>query len=864
MQKSKKILLSVIGILALAALGWLAYYLFHFVFYNDYQSYLSQYETEEGSEFKALPGGGDVEGYELCAENDLLKLYIEKATANVAVYDKRSGTIVYSNPSNVETDSYANSAVSKNYLRSQLIISYINESKTEGTMDSFSYSVDRGQMSMESIENGVRVIYQIGDLESITGIVPQYISGETLERVLALMSEADAKSTKLKYKESPVAENYYELLEATMNGKSQLRKLNKYFEEAGFTIEDYNREMEGSGVEFDPPISITIPLEYRLNEDAVDVSIPMQDVVETGGGYLFKVQMLRFFGAGGMNDQGYLLVPNGSGSIINFNNGKTTAENYVEYTYGIDPLTAEYTVKENTKNSKMALFGIFNQQGHAVFATIEDGAANAMITAGVSGNKNGSECNNVYPTFIVRGSEKLAMFGTTGQEADLPIVESKLYDSTVTVKYSLLNGEDATYSGAANYYRNKLIAQGVLTPKQQDDSDIKFYYDVLGGVGMTKFFLGVQYQGMDVMTSFDQAGQISDDLLSKGISNQVMNLQGWMNDGYYHDALRKLDIPLSLGGKGGLERLSQKVQENGGELYADAAIQKVTQADHFYPNSNETSRYYASGYVAEFGMVNPATLRQTSGLGYEGNRFYLVSPKFIPRYVDIFLGKMQGVNVSGISLRDLGDELHSDKKRTNVINREQALDVVLGQFDKFAESDKDIMVSGGNDYAFAYSKDIINAPLTDNDYYIIDESVPFYEMLIHGCIDYSGDLLNLSDSSDVERKDQMLDLIEAGASPHFVFTWNHSSDIKKTALNWYYATTYENWNQLAVEMYGQVNEALKSVDDAQIVNHEILDNGVRVVTYSNGVKIYVNRSAKDLVADGVTVPALWYAIGGAR
>ncbi|MBQ0042058.1 MAG: hypothetical protein KBS85_01880 [Lachnospiraceae bacterium] len=864
MRKSKKILLAIIGVIALAVIGWFAYYLLHFVFYNDYRQYLSSYEVEEGTELKVLPGGGDVEGYALVAENDTLKLYAQTETGNVAVYDKRNGNITYSNPLKTDEDTYANSEANRNYLKSQLIISYINESKTEGTMDSYSFCVARDQMKVESIADGVRFIYQIGDLESATGIVPQYISGDTLERILALMPEADAKFTKLKYKESGVADNYFELLEATMNGPSQLRKLNSYFEAAGFTIDDYNREMEGSGMDFDPPISITIPLDYKLNADAVDVSIPMKAVVETGGGYLYKIQLLRFFGAGTMNESGYLLVPNGAGSIIKFNNGKTTAENYVEYVYGIDPLTAEYTVKENTDNSRMALFGIFKDSKNAIFATIEDGAANSLITAGVSGTKNGSECNNAYPTFVVRGTEKLAMFGTTGSEADLPIIEKDLYDSTITVKYTLLTGEDATYAGAANYYRNKLIGNGTLKEKAADGDDIKMYYDVIAGVGKTEFFLGVQYQGMYEMTTFDEAAKISDDLVASGITNQVMNLQGWMNDGYYHDATRKVDIHGSLGGRGGLENLNKKLLANGGKLYTDVAFQKVTEADHFYPNSNETSRYYASGYVAEFGMVNPATLRQTAGLGYEDNRFYLVSPKFVPRYVDIFLDKMNGVDVSGYSLRDLGSELHSDKRRTNVINREQALDVVTGLMAKMDESGKDIMVSGGNDYTFAYAEDIINVPVTDNDYYIIDEEVPFYEMLIHGCIDYSGTLINMNDSSDPDRRDQILDMIEAGASPHFVFTWKNSSEIKKTALNWYYSTTYENWKDMAVKVYSEVNAALKDVKDAQIVNHEILSNEVRIVTYSNGVKIYINRSDYNRYADGMMIPANGYVIGGVR
>ena len=45
-----------------------------------------------------------------------------------------------------------------------------------------------------------------------------------------------------------------------------------------------------------------------------------------------------------------------------------------------------------------------------------------------------------------------------------------------------------------------------------------------------------------------------------------------------------------------------------------------------------------------------------------------------------------------------------------------------------------------------------------------------------------------------------------------------------------------------------------------------MDNGLTVVTYDNGVSIYINYSESDITADGVTVPALAYQIvaGGVR
>lgn len=857
MAKSKKIIIAVVTLILAVAVIFFSRWLIRYYFYNDYRDKLSSYEYEEGTQFQPLADSGkEVVDMELAAENDILKLYADLETATVAVVDKRNGQITYSNPLDAEDDPIAN-GTNKNYLKSQLILDYFNTARTEGTFDSFSYCTSRGQLEVESIKDGLRFIYTLGDLESATGIVPQYISRATLDRVLAALDDEGVKFVEKKYVESEVGEDYLELLSGAMKGASQIRKLNRYFEEAGFTEEDYIAEMENSGVEGAVPISFVIPLEYRLNGDAVDVSIPMSAVQENGGGSIFRIQLLRYFGAAGTEENGYMLVPNGSGSIINFNNGKTTAENYSEYVYGIDKLAAEYTVRENTEDVKLALYGIFRDNS-SILATIEDGASFANISASVAGKIH--SYNYVYSSFVLRGNDKLSMFGTTGNEADIPIVEKNFYDANLTVKYTMLTADNPGYAGAANYYRQRLVDEGVLKAKENSADDIKFYYDVLGGVMMNKFFLGTRYEGMYAMTTFDQAADISADLAANGISNQVMNFQGWMNRGYYHDVVDKIKVPRALGGKGDLKRINDAVAQNGGTLYADVAFQKVTEISKRYSEGNESSRYYGGGYIANFGLVNPATLRQTSGLGWSENIYYLISPKFLVRYVDQFTAKIGKYDVDGISLRNLGNALHSDKKRTNIITREEALDVVEASLAQLKATNKKIMVNDGNDYAFAYADDIINAPISDNDYYIVDATVPFYEMLIHGYIDYSGGVINLSDTYD--RSNIVLGLVEAGASPHFMFTYQSSSEIKDTGLNRFYSTNYDNWRDDAIGIYSAVNDALGAVSNACITNHEILENDIRVITYDNGVKIYINKGTSDQKVDGVEVPAKSYRIGG--
>lgn len=850
MSLPKKVLLSIIGVAVLIVGIVAAYKLIHYRLHRDYRKYAEEYDYEEGTEFKPLADSGDkVPGMELVAENDNIKLYTNTENGEIALLDKRNGKITYSNPQNVDDDSIANET-NKNYMKSQIIIDYYNSARAMGTYDSYSMSVLQDKVEVQSIENGIRYIFTIGDFsKSTSGIVPIYITQEKLDEVCSKLSDGDAQTVRRYYSNFDEASGMIELNPVTQRTPMRMRTINELFKKAGFTEEEYVELMEMAGKEPDIPMSFVIPVEYRLTDDGIKVSIPASQIQEMGGGKLYRIKLLSFLGAAGTDEEGYMVVPNGSGSLINFNNGKSNVGSYSQYIYDMDPLSADYTQLENTEKARLPICGICRDDS-SVLMNVTNGASTAYFTASVSGSV--TSYNNAYATFVVRGYDLLSMFGTTGNEADLPILENKIYDIDYTVEYSLLNSDNAGYAGIANYYRNKLVSEGILTEKTEN-GDIPFYYDIIGGVKETASFAGIRYLRVLSMTDFDEAADIAEDLKASGITNQVMNYQGWSNGGYYADVYDKITGLGKLGGKDDLEALNATLKNMGGTLYVDVPFQNVTSISKRYSSSDESSRYYAGGYVAEFGVVNPTTFRKTASLGYDENLYAIISPKYLDRYVDKFSKAIKKYDVDGICLRDLGDELHSDKKRTEVINRELALNIVNGQLDTLGGTGKKIMVNGGNDYSFKYADHIINAPIKDNEFRIIDEEIPLYEMIIHGCIDYSGTQLNYHDEIDI--KDITLKMIEYGASPHYVFTEKSASEMKYTALNKQYATQYDNWKADAVDMYNTVNEALKAVSGETIVNHEILQEGVRRVTYSNGVQIYVNYTSKNVTIDGVTVKA---------
>ena len=444
----RKLVYALVAVGVAAGLGYLAYYLTHYTFYREYENYLTAYEYEPGGELK-LQGEKLEENktYELVCESDELALYLNEDTTDVAILDKRSGAVTYAVPPEADSDPLANN-VNKEYLRSHIILNYYNASRTAGIYDSYSMSVEKGQFEFESIGNGLRVIYEMGDFSNSAGIVPQYMSEEKYTEIMEQLSEEDGAAFSRYYSTTSDVDGMRQILKTARNNRIALGRIQTMLESVGFTEDDYVEQMALAGTQVTVPISFKVALEYRLEGDHIDVSVPTCALEENGGASVYRIQLLYGFGAAGTDETGYIVVPNGDGSLIHFNNGKTTGGTYSQFVYGIDMLAADYTVMESSNNARMGLFGLCKENG-TILATIEDGASLASINAGVSGRVN--SYNNAYAAFVVRGSETLEMFGSTGNEAALPIVEPTPYDSNLTVRYTFLDEDHPGYAGMANY-----------------------------------------------------------------------------------------------------------------------------------------------------------------------------------------------------------------------------------------------------------------------------------------------------------------------------------------------------------------------------------------------------------------------------
>ena len=850
--RAKRIIAIVLAVAILAAGGYLWWFLANYRFYNVYKSMLKAPEeyidgqdfTPEEDTLKAVPG------YSLAAQNGNMALYVKTDTAEVAVYDKRNGETVYSNPPDASKDTVAKTDIHKDNLKSQFILSYLDSNAKEGTAwSSYAKAVANGQVAYESIPGGVRVIYSLSSERLL--LVPDVLTKEWYE----ILSETGRKMTARSYELDEESGLYLIKTQGVTLRNKQM--IDQDAHTAGFTMEDYE-EMQALRVAEDDEetpetLSFTIALEWRLTDDGVEACIPYEGIHEFGGGKVRAIQFLPFFGAAGSQESGYIVLPDGSGAIMRFNNGKSSFPQYNKSVYDMDLVDSDLTAIQYAETARLGLFGIMREDS-GILATCERGASLANIVADVAGRNN--SYNFAYFNFNLRRTDTLMI---TNEE--VIVAEKDLYQTDCRVRYTLLTDEHTGYNGLAEVYRQRLTEEGTLSAAEEA-GDIPFYYDVIGGVKETAHFVGIQYLRVLPMTTFQNTRDIIETLAGEGISNQKINLQGWMNGGYYHNPVSSISVLGTLGGKSGLKKLNEAAEAAGAKVYPDAAIQFITDIAKHFKASQEASRYYAEGYVVKLGVINPVTLRRTGVIGYNERAYMLLSPKFLPRYAEALASAADKLGLDSLSLRDLASEVHADKRRTNVINREAALDLVDEAFKTIKGENRDLMVSGGNDYSFGYANHVINAPLSRTPYPILDEEIPLWEMIVHGSIGYCGQAINLTQSSD--KRDDLLHLVEYGASPHYTFTWKDSAEMKYTGLNENFATTFSAWKDDAVKDYEYVNGALKYVSGAQMTAFERLSDGSALskVSYSNGVVIYVNYADEPAQADTLIVPAKGYLVVG--
>ena len=329
------------------------------------------------------------------------ELYVDEITGEVAIKDVTTGDYLFTNPYDISEislssvgDSKFVSQITKRRLLSQVNISY-TDNNTAKSYNSFTDSALLEQIRIKKLRGGVRIEYSIGQEETRT-LVPRIMNLDRYKSMLIAQLKENiphAEGTEINEK-NPVYFRFishYEEIE-----RSRVDRFSKDLREAYYTkypvlkdmdiavfaedakareiklIENYiktycpeytfeeldkDHKETGYTSKDKAPANFKMALEYYLNENGVEVRFPANGLTFDEGTYqLSSIDILQYMGAGSNDYNGYTFIPDGSGTLIRFEETSKTFE-LTGKVYGQDYAYQEIS-NANQEVYRMPVFGV--------------------------------------------------------------------------------------------------------------------------------------------------------------------------------------------------------------------------------------------------------------------------------------------------------------------------------------------------------------------------------------------------------------------------------------------------------------------------------------------------------------------------
>jgi len=805
------------------------------------------------------------EGQRMVHENDNLALYIDGKTTEIIVEDKKSGEKWYSNPLEREGDAIA-AGVGKEVLSSQLSITYHDDS-AQKFINNYTESIAKSQYEIYLIENGVKVVYTLGKKSTII-ILPQALSEERFLHFLEKLEDPeDQAAIKRRYEllsldkvksqeqhdkllgEFPklTDHNIYRL----NKGTSQYIQLEseEILRKAGYTAEDMAEDHQENGIQVVKPddMLFTIPIEYKLEGGSFLATIPINEIEYSSNFTLLRVSMLEFFGAAGDTDEGYMFVPDGSGALIHLNNSKSDYGLYSGTVYGRDRAKQLSELAVNQPHVSFPVFGMKKSTG-AYVAVIEDADEFAYINAGVSGKDN--SYNGVYAGFEYLASDVLNLGNSTG--ASVNVYQPRSYEGNFSVRYTFLDSDESDYMGMATYYQKYLVEKGLLQESEQREK-LPFYLELIGAIDKTKTVFGVPVEVTEALTSYSEALDIVEQLNGENVNEIVLKYSGMANGGVRHTPLSSVKPIGKLGGASDLRTLTKAFSDKNMSLYADIGFQYIQNTSLFdgFNKKNDALRFI----YGDVALLFPYDIVSASGETKKHSTMMLTPQKYM-QYAKNLTKDLKKYGIFGYSDTSFGKELNSAYTKKEFSDLSQTADAAVEAFGHIRGEGMDIMLGGANAYMLAGVRDILNLPADNSFQFLLDESIPFCQMVLRGYVEYAGEPVNLA--NDPVRA--FLKTVETGSGLYYKWIYRDNSLVRRTEYEYLYSVNYSVWKDQATAQYKELEEIFSDLQGQKIMGHQRVENDVYKVTYEQGTQIIVNYSESDVLVDGIVVKAMDYAV----
>lgn len=579
-----------------------------------------------------------------------------------------------------------------------------------------------------------------------------------------------------------------------------------------------------------PKISVTVYI--TLTDSGISVNIPQDEIEEKDEYILYSIEVLPFFGAAAQNDEGYLFYPDGSGAITEFSTSMDKSRFTDELVLDVySALDDNRLLSDNIRTVMLPVYGI-KRNDTAFLAAADAGDENLSIHVSPCIPMSLLSVNRSYFEFKYRGEYRVYVSNSVkgNQDADKLQYKQKIDKTMIkgdrTVNLFLLDGENADYSSMAGVYREHLVKCGKLN-NQSSNSAQKLSLEIYMAVDDPDAL----FEGKVVATDFKEAEKIIEGYLQSGVEKLDVRLKGWSADGGKYP--QKAQISSEAGGKKGLKSLNELAKKYKNRL----SITLHSDAIH-------TSKKNSASLM---GNLIPVT--------DEDKEVFLTTPEKALKNLDKFFKVAQKYSDIGIAADGVGRIVYNDYKKSRRYNR---ADTVNG-FKNALNNSEIGAVQGGNLYTLANASLLYDIPIKSSGYPLTDYSIPFYQMVIHGCISYSADMAgNLS--SDLKREALMW--VEYGCTPYFVITEADPSVLAGTSANTIFSSQNSEWKKSIVEIYGEFAERLSSVADKKIIKHERVSDSLSALRFEDGTTVVINYGDKTAEYNGIKAEPQDFAVKG--
>jgi hypothetical protein len=786
--------------------------------------------------------GEDAE--DVVLENEFLELRFLAQTARIILKDKIRGIEWHSSPPEAASDNLAN-VVTMDAMLSQFSLQYADVSGVGETLYSGSSSVERGYYNYEVVNGGLEVNYTVGNVAR-TFIIPVAAPEERMKRIFDSMETDDRRRVEANYRlydinnlranddKGALLSQYPDLANekvyALRDGTQEFMKeqLEELFAGAGYTrddyIEDASRYPVSSGAERP---AFTVTLRYALDGKSLIVTVPFDRIAYNPSYPIIRLDVLPFFGAGGINDNGYLFVPDGSGALIYFNNGKFNQIASNNPIYGWDEaMPRNVLVSEN--RSPFPVFGI-QKNGNAIVCIIEEGSSYASVQADVSGHN--CSYNRVYPYFDMVHGAVMDISGRSDRsvflyEKGLPEGEK------ITLRYT--PSERDGYVGMAKEYRSWLLKKYPQLGNGRRITGVPIAVEIIGAVNKTQHRLGIPFDLPLKLTSYNDAGNMVQDFAKSGWKNVKLKFTGWFNRSYEHRVPASVKLISTLGNKKSFVNLVSAARQNEFDLFPEADFMFMRNLETFdgFNLYRDTSRYVSRKRVEKY----PYSFVWFGERIRWGKLSYLARPAVSMNMIDKFMKKAKTLGLRNIAFRNMGSRLGGDYNEKRRVSREASIKIRQDKFSQLVNAGSKIMMSAGYEYSVPWADFIIDMAIDFHGFNITDAAVPFYQIALSGLVPYTGRAINLAE----DYTKNLLKSIEGGAGLYFSFMAEETVELQETKFRQFYANEYNKWIGDADALYKKFTADFAGVYGQAIEDHKILAHGVTVTEYENGTRVVVN------------------------